>query len=297
MFKLIKSIIKKLKHKIDLYFLLKIKGVIRYDKQNKLYLRDIRGHRFYLHPNDYGISRVLAKDGMREKESVEALLNYVKPDMNILEIGANIGFYVILESEIISKGCGKIFALEPLPANIRLLNINIACNNYMDKVKVTYGAISDHTGLVKLELSPLSNCHRLAELFGNNHVGNTIEVPSFTFTDFLHSTGVGIEDIDFLRMDIEGSEYIVMPDILEQLEKKDSFLMFIEFHPHVNLARHKELLIRLERIGYRCLTVTKEYVEKRKIKRKHFPNAIISDLYSNKFFSQQGGCEVFLCRP
>lgn len=221
MFGLIKSTIKKLIRSIDpLYFWLKIKGVIRYDKQNKLYFRDIKGHRFYLHPNDYGISRALAKDGMREKESVEALLNYVKPDMNILEIGANIGFYVILEAEIISKGCGKIFALEPLPANICFLNINIACNNYMDKVKVTYGAIFDHTELVKLEVSPLSNCNRLVELSGNNHVGSTIEVPAFTFTNFLHSTGVGIEDIDFLRMDIEGAEYIVMPDILEQLEKK-----------------------------------------------------------------------------
>ena len=147
MLRFIKSTIKILKQRMNLlFFWLRIKGVIIYDKQKKLYFRDIRGHSFYLHSIDSGISRDLAKNGIREKESVEALSNYVKPNMNILEFGANIGFYVIQEAEIISKGSGTIYALEPSLANIRLLNINVACNNYTEKVKVIHGAICDHTG-------------------------------------------------------------------------------------------------------------------------------------------------------
>ena len=84
------------------------------------------------------------------------------------------------------------------------------------------------------------------------------------------------------------------------LENKNTFLMFIEFHPHVDREKHVEVLKKLESLGFVCLDATKEYISNDKgkdsgiVKRLHKPDAMINDLYSDSFYTQSGGCEVFL---
>ncbi|MFH1130913.1 MAG: FkbM family methyltransferase [Pseudomonadota bacterium] len=277
-----------------LFLRLRLSGTIKFDKHNNTYVRDIRGNKFHLNPKDQGISRVLAKNGIREKESVDALFQHVHSDMTILDLGANIGFYVLLEAQIVSQGHGRIFALEPGPENIRLLNLNVSANKYENRVTVIQGALSDKTGTAKLELSALSNCHRLA--LASPPAVNTkmIDVPSFTFTDLLNHISVMIDDVDFLRMDIEGGEYLILDEIIALVKQRESFLMFIEFHPHANLQKHVLSLQQLEAAGFSCLTATKEYIENGRVCRRHCPNTKIHALYSDEFFLQGGGCEVFL---
>jgi FkbM family methyltransferase len=249
----------------------------------------------HLNPLDWGISRILARDGIRERESVEALCQFVQPDMTIFDLGANIGFYVLIEAQIISKGSGKIIAIEPGPDNYQLLKLNITENNYSDCVTVYHGAVTNKSGMTSLRLSNASNCHKLEEISSNNADGKFIAVPAFTFSDILTEGNISIDQLDFLRMDIEGAEYLILPHIIELIANKEKFLMFIEFHPgESNLQKHKMIMKSLESMGYNCLKVTKEYVDGNIIRRKHCPNTTIYDLYSDEFFLQQGGCEVFL---
>jgi FkbM family methyltransferase len=278
------------------YYALLKEGVVRYDKRNKTYLRDVKGHEFHLNPKDRGLSRVLARDGIREKESVDALYKYVTPDMTIFDLGANIGFYVLLEAQIVSKGQGRIWAVEPDPENLRFLKLNVEANNYSERVDIYQAAICDRSGPVNLELYPASNSQRLAGLWPAKGCIGTIEVPGLTFRDFLKRTGLSMAQLNFLRMDVEGAEYEILLDIVDLLETKESFLMFIEFHPHINERKHRRVLENLESIGFRCLTATKEYPENNKIARVHCLGATMKQLYTDEFFLQWGGCEVFLER-
>jgi len=274
---------------------LRLKGIVRYDGCHKTYVRDVKGNIMHLNARDWGISRVLARDGIRERESVEALYRFVQPDMTMFDLGANIGFYVLLEAQIASKGSGRIIAIEPSPENLRLLKLNVSTNNYEDRVTVVHGAVTTRSGKTRLRLSNASNCHQLEEISIDKRNGNVIDVPAYTFSDMLTLTNTTIEQLDFLRMDIEGAEYLLLPDIIERIAKKDRFLMFIEFHPSEgDLKTHKMILKSLESMGYSCLTVAKEYANGHVIERRYCPNTSINDLYSDEFFLQKGGCEVFL---
>lgn len=277
------------------YLNLELRGVVRYDKLTNTYIRKVRGHDFHLNPKDQGISKILARDGIREAESVDALYKLLNKDMTILDLGANIGFYVVLESQIIKEGTGRIIAIEPSTENIHLLNINIQASKYQEKVKVFHGAISDQTGTIDLEVSPLSNCSRLAKLSEQTAIQLTVPVPSYTFFDFLKHVDIDFDDLDFLRMDVEGAEYIIFEEILGALRSKANFLIFVEFHPSEhNLQKHITVLKELEAMGFLALSVTKEYVVDGKVMRKHMPEAVLSDLYTDEFFTQRGGLEVFL---
>lgn len=282
--------------------------VIEYDKENRTYVRDVMGHVFHLHSRDKGISKVLASEGIREKESVDALFRYVTSDMTIFDLGANIGFYVLLEARIVSQGRGKVIAIEPGPENLRLLRLNVKANNYENCVEVYEGAISERTGRVKLRLSEASNCHTIvpateADSRRKRKKVYYRDVPSYSFFDFLKLSKVEPEELDFLRMDVEAAEYQILPTIYDLLHKKKTFLMFVEFHPsEKERTIHTEVLKNLENMGFRCLTATKEYVVLRRmdgksrkvVQRKHTPDVSLRQLYCDEFFMQPGGCETYL---
>ena len=74
----------------------------------------------YLNPRDKGISRTLLLFGERELDHKIILEKVLKKNMNIFDIGANIGYYVLMESDLIGHE-GSIIAVEPVPDNINLL--------------------------------------------------------------------------------------------------------------------------------------------------------------------------------
>jgi FkbM family methyltransferase len=273
------------------------KGIIEYNQKTQTYVRDVRGHRFNLNPKDGGISKALARDGIREKESVDALYKYLNPNMNILDLGSNIGFYLLLEAQIIKQGegSGRIIGCEPFLSSVELSKLNVEENNYQDLVDISHAAISDKTGSVRMATSSYSNCHQLLSLT-DNKPDEYYEVPGYTLVDFLDLASMTIEELDFLRMDVEGAEYTILPTIYKILESKAEFLMFIEFHPHINKKEHINVMMKLEEFGFECLDATKEYLDTSKglVKREHRPDATIKDLYEDTFYTDRGGCEVFL---
>ena len=84
-------------------------------------------YKMYLDPKDKGISRTLLLFGERELDHKIIIEKVLKKKMKIFDIGANIGYYVLMESLIIGKK-GEVVALEPVPSNMKLLNINLKLN-------------------------------------------------------------------------------------------------------------------------------------------------------------------------
>ena len=291
--KLIKKLINLMCIHDYFYTKLKIKGKIKYDPITKSYIKNIFGNSFYLNPNDPGLSKELALNGIREKESTEMMINCLKPDMTIIDIGANIGYYVLLEANVIKKGNGKIIAIEPFPENVRYLRLNVENNNYQHFVNIIEGAVTDTSGKVELAISSIgNNCHMLESLHSSPS-NKTVDVQAYTFKEIIRNSGIQIEDISLIRMDVEGAEYIILPTIYDILPKMRFVYMFIEFHPHaVNLQLHKSVIMKLEEIGFKAIDVTKEGGGF----RQHVPHATLNDLYSEDFFMQFGGCEAFLLK-
>jgi FkbM family methyltransferase len=216
--------------------------------RKKYFIRTINGYKMSLPTSDNGISRALAIVGIREKEHMFILNKVLKEDHNVLDIGANIGYYVLMEKQIIKNG--KLFAIEPEPDNYHVLNTNIKLNKFKN-IKTFQLAISNKEGMVKLYLSKLSNVHTLLPNDVMNKMsGNTIDVPAVRLTKFIQKENT---KINLIRMDIEGFEVDVLKDLSQNLDDINcSPMILFEVHSAKYSAEYSlvEQLKTLAKKGY-----------------------------------------------
>ena len=99
--------------------------------------KKIFDYKMYLDPRDKGISRTLLLFGERELDHRIILKKVLSKNMKVFDIGANIGYYVLMESSILGIN-GRIAAVEPVPKNMHLLKKNLELN----KNNIEYKAIN-----------------------------------------------------------------------------------------------------------------------------------------------------------
>ena len=90
--------------------------------------RRVFNYRLYLDTSDRGLSRTLFLFGKREIDHYKMLQGILEPGMQILDIGANIGYYALMESLVIGPN-GQVTAIEPMLPNIEMLKRNIELNS------------------------------------------------------------------------------------------------------------------------------------------------------------------------
>ncbi len=211
----------------------------------------------YIDLRDAGISRDLYLHGCREQEATKLFKSYLRPGQIVLDIGANIGYYALLEAERVGSS-GRVYAIEPAPRNCEILRKNVATNGYERVVDIECAAISDKTGSECLYLADRSNLHTLGRTrVMDSYVRfvDTVEVPAFSLDDFVEHKGINASGIDVIRMDIEGYELEVLNGMAEVISQAVSLTLFIEIHPklikeRVGDAAYAGFLNRLKEYGF-----------------------------------------------
>jgi FkbM family methyltransferase len=191
--------------------------------------KKVQGSDMYLNLNDTGISRELAVYGVHEHNSTEEVKRVIKPGMKILEVGANIGYYALLETKLAGSG-GHLYAMEPSPFNFDLLSRNLELNKLsnFDLYRTAAGSIN---GKARFLLSGKSNLSSFIER--DDLSGEVTEVDVIKLDDFLKD-----KNVDFIRMDVEGFEGEILngaKNILSSVNKPKLF--FIEVHSDLLLKK------------------------------------------------------------
>lgn len=180
----------------------------------------------YLNLFDPGISYQLLVYGIRERGHVEQIQGALKAGMNGIDLGANIGYYALLESKLVGPG-GHIYCIEPAPDNIALLRRNIRENDFSDRTTCFQYLAGEKNCLGKLFLSSAANSHSVSAISNR-----FVELPMMTIDHFLVTEHINPSEIDFLRMDIEGYEAMVLQHLYTLLAGRTKPLkLFIELHP------------------------------------------------------------------
>lgn len=197
-----------------------------------------------VHPTDPGISKELLVHRTHEPIGTELIKGLLRDGMVAIDIGSNIGYYVLLESRQIGEH-GRIIAIEPAPRNIELLTRNIALNA-LRGVTVVEGAVGDRDGLGTLHISHLSNLHSMYPSEATEQ--GTVEVKMYRLDTLVQN--LQLRRVDFVRMDIEGYEVNALDGMLETLKKYKPQLV-IELHPlRVEGRKIVSLLRVLKSLGY-----------------------------------------------
>jgi len=174
-------------------------------RSHRYYRTSVYGHTMYVDTHDSGISEGLAINQYRERGHTQILRRYVKPGMTIVDLGANIGYNTLLFAAETGPE-GTVYAIEPHPDNFSLLTKNVQVNNYEDRVITHQYAIADSEGEVDLVLDSKSNLHRVID----DTVKPELESISVHATTIDSLLAQWVDDIDFIRMDIEGYEESVL---------------------------------------------------------------------------------------
>ncbi len=124
----------------------------------------------------------------------------VKPGAVVLDCGANIGVFTRLSLE---RGAGKVIAIEPAPENLECLRRNFVKEITEGRVVVYPKGVWDKDDVLTLNVDPHNSA---ADSFlihrEGGHEGN--KVPLTTIDKLVAE--LGLERVDFVKMDIEGAE-------------------------------------------------------------------------------------------
>ena len=205
--------------------------------------RDFFGKKIILDFKTHGLSKFVYIYGIREILDTQLIQQEIKGDMHVLDAGANIGYYAILEASLLSEQ-GKVYAFEPDARNVEVLKKNIALNNYSEKIKVYPYAVSDKDEMKKFQLYKESNI--------NSFVKNAKKVKSERETVEMKCVKLDsfpeIDKVDFIRMDIEAYECYLLDGAMEFLKRKNKIKLLIELHPEVYNENELNFINRLEKL-------------------------------------------------
>lgn len=250
----------------------------------KLIKKRILDFRIYLDKEDEGISKELLQHGIREKPAVDYIKTILRPDMIVIDIGANIGYYALLEASKVSH----VYAIEPVKYNFELLTKNIKLNDLLN-VSTYQLAIGSYSGVVKVYTSKRCNWATIIpeeQRFGayvekfNRFKKGTEEVSIYTLDKFVKKFAI---KPDLIRMDVEGAEIDIIAGGLDTIGSmsKGSYLI-IEIHSSC-IKDRKKLGIMLNQIEDSGFVVVKT------MNRKHKLN-IANMIELRNVFSYGGGC-------
>lgn len=213
-----------------------------------------------------GIGTVLTVFGHRELDHLHIIDTLLRPGTVVLDIGANIGYYAVIEGRRIGPD-GFIYAFEPDPRNVAFLRRNLQLNGLADRSEVSPDAISDSNGSVTFQIAEMSNLNSIGRTrIDENQAGearglarrsymNEIAVRTVALSDFLTSCE---RPVDLIRMDVEGHEVEILGSLAQLLERQPDFARApraIIFEPHSwEYTAERDLnavLSTLMRHGYR----------------------------------------------
>jgi FkbM family methyltransferase len=160
---------------------------------------------------------------------IDALVRELPAEPVVIDVGANAGFFDI---QLLSKlNKATIYAYEPMPANIKMLNQTLKQNARLQQsIRLFQMAVTGQP-MDKLDLfaEPEENAQVVASMFKGFNENNTqkITVPCVTLTDIIEKNN--LQSIDLLKLDCEGSEYDIMyntaPHLIQRIRR-----MVIEVH-------------------------------------------------------------------
>lgn len=221
----------------------------------KQVVKEIQGSKMCLDMTDPGISSELFFDGIREIGATEFVKTLLKEGDVVADIGANIGYYALMESRLVGD-TGKVYAIEPINKNIQHLQNNINLNRCKN-ICLLELAIGDENKRETIYLSEKSNLNSMIDHEDLDIIGKT-EVDMLTFDTFLQEKE--IEMPKMVRMDVEGYEYEIIEGMPKTLSSENSPILFIELHTHIlGKLKTKDLLIRLKEYGYDILHIVRNY--------------------------------------
>ena len=142
------------------------------------------------------------------REIIPFLEAILKPGQQFIDIGANIGLYAILASQLVGDR-GRVLAIEPVPSVFSLLSSNITRNN-LRNITLFNGVVTAQSGTCHLNIVEGSPEYSSMGSIVHPHAPNKIQeltVLGETLDNLVSENGL---DPVLVKIDVEGAEGLVL---------------------------------------------------------------------------------------
>ncbi len=134
----------------------------------------------------------------------------LKPGMTVVDLGATAGDFAILAALV----CDRVIAVEAKADSVEEMKKNAELNQCSDKIIAIHGIVGPKSGF-----STDTEKGGEGEIFRKHLENNPPMPPHISLNDLL--SRYNIDKVDFLKMDIEGSEFDLFSRDTEWLPKVD----------------------------------------------------------------------------
>lgn len=188
--------------------------------------------------------------GEYEKDELELLKKCLKKDSIVFDIGANIGYYSIVLSKYINNG--KVYSFEPIPPTYDYLCKHIEINDAKNIITNNI-ALSNYNGKAQFFYYDEGMVNSSMKILNKDVENKTVDCVVQTIDSFVEEKNI---DIDLIKCDTEGSEYLVFKGAKETLmrckpiiftEMLRKWSKAFDYHPN-------EMINYLRELGYTCFT-------------------------------------------
>jgi FkbM family methyltransferase len=192
--------------------------------------RRLFGHRFVVDVSRDGLLYLVGERCVAEADLVRSLL---APGMRTADVGANIGCYTLMLSQIIGP-TGHIIAIEPSQETLPQLKLNIELNQ-LRNVEIVAKAVGNERKVVGLRSGTNSGV-----------VVDETRAPYHVQQDLIDH--IITAPIDFLKIDVEGYEGFAI-DGAQRVLSEYRPTVFLEMHPFQLKQYHSDIRRTVENLS------------------------------------------------
>ena len=181
----------------------------------------LRGRLFWGQPISVVLPEVVSshivKDGYHELLETILLINLLKPGMVFFDVGAHIGYFSLLASQLVEKE-GRVHSFEPTPSTFELLQEN---SEGLSNIRLNNMAVYSHSTELEITDCGLLNsafnslfAPRVAPQFQHMLGHAKHRVQTISIDEYVRNTGVAP---NFIKIDAESAEYDIIEGMRETL--------------------------------------------------------------------------------
>jgi FkbM family methyltransferase len=199
------------------------------------------GESVRLHPRLLGLQPEVYEEAL-----TAVLTKHLKPGVTVLDIGAHVGLHTLMFSRRVGP-TGQVLAIEPSPANARLLRSHIMWNHCRN-VEVIEAAVGDCEDYVSFTFHPDPTAY---QAFSNSlvyKIGSELETVRMTTIDAICDGRYP----HLIKIDVEGAELLALRGARDTLTRCAPILIVAIHPPLMQLlgTLPAELVAFLDSCGY-----------------------------------------------
>lgn len=175
-------------------------------------------------------------------------------DVVMIDLGANIGLFSLYMSSI----CSEIYSVEPTPSHVEIMK-DLLENLEVKNIFPHQIAIHTKNGEEEFQLNGSNSTMNSFFRHGIDPGGSdSVTVPTTTLANFIKN--VVKKRVNFVKMDIEGFENVIVHDPSFEDAIKEIDVIYVEVHDFEGVGKMEEnvnkVTSRLESLGKKTMKLT-----------------------------------------